>query len=91
VKVRALAEQVPGLVIDLRDRTVWTDDDEGLEFLEVQTPKVSILVGIIPEAQEAVCVLGDRSQPTLLIEAALSQTVRTYAARLHPSRRKVSA
>jgi hypothetical protein len=91
VKVRALAEQVPGLVIDLRDRTVWTDDDEGLEFLEIQTPKVSILVGIVPEAQEGVCVLGDRSQPAVLIEAALSQTVRNYVARLHPSRRKVSA
>jgi hypothetical protein len=91
VKVRALAEQVPGLVIDLRDRTVWTDDDEGLEFLEIQTPKVSILIGIVPEAQEGVCVLGDRSQPTVLLEAALSQTVRNYAARLHPSRRKVSA
>ncbi len=91
VKVRALAEQVPAIVIDLRDRTVWTDDDEGLEFLEIQTPKVSILVGIIPEAQEAVCVLADRSQPTALIEAALSQSVRNYTGRLHPSRRKVSA
>lgn len=91
VKVRALAEQVPALVIDLKDRTVWTDDDEGLEFLEIQTPKVSILVGIIAEAQEGFCVLADRSQPTALIQATLGQSVRNYAARLHPTRRKVTA
>lgn len=91
VKVRALAEQVPALVIDLRERTVWTDDDEGMEFLEIQTPKVSIFVGIVPEAQEGFCVLSDRSQPSVLLEAALLQAVRGYSARLHPSRRKVTA
>jgi hypothetical protein len=91
VKVRALAEQVPALVIDLRERTVWTVDDEGMEFLEIQTPKVAIFVAIVPDAQEGFCVLSDRSQPSALLEAALGQAVRNYNARLHPSRRKVTA
>ena len=91
VKVRALAEQVPAIVIDLRERTVFTDDDEGMEFLEIQTPKLAIFVAIVPEAQEALCVLSDRSQPSVLLESAIGQAVRSYSSRLHPSRRRVTA
>jgi hypothetical protein len=48
-------------------------------------------VAIVPEAQEAIAVLAERSQPTALIGAALSRAVRGYSARLHPARGAVSA
>jgi hypothetical protein len=89
VRVGPLAEKVPELTRDLRARTQGPSDDEGLEFLELATQKVSVLVAVVPEALEAIAILADRSQPTSLIGAALAQAVATYAARLHPSRRKV--
>jgi hypothetical protein len=43
---------------------------------------------LVSEAQEAIAVVADRSQPTALIGAALSQAANGYIARLHPARRK---
>jgi hypothetical protein len=63
--------------------------EEPLEFLELVTGSLSILVGVVSEAEEAIAVLADRSQPASLIRPALTQAVRTYAAHLHPSRSKV--
>jgi hypothetical protein len=65
------------------------ETEEPLEFLELVTGSLSILVGVVPGAEEAIAVLADRSQPTSLIRPALTQAVRTYAAHLHPSRSKV--
>jgi hypothetical protein len=65
------------------------DESDPLDFIELSTGKLSILVTIVAEAQEAIAVVADRSQPTALIAAALIRAVHGYAVRLHPARRKV--
>ena len=89
IRVSAFAEQVPGLSLYLRNLLRVDEAEEPLEFLELVTGSLSILVGVVSEAEEAIAVLADRSQPTSLIRPALTQAVRTYAAQLHPSRSKV--
>lgn len=85
IRVGLLAEKVPALTIHLRD-LVATEDADQLDIIELSTERVATLVAIVPEAQEAIAVLADKSQPTALIGAALSRSVRAYAARLHPAR-----
>lgn len=85
IRVGLLAEKVPSLTMYLRD-LVATEDEDTIELVELSTERVSTLVAIVPEAQEAIAVLADKSQPTTLIGAALSRSVRSYAARLHPAR-----
>ena len=85
IRVGLLAEKVPSITIYLRD-LVATEDEDQVELIELSTERISTLVAIVPEAQEAIAVLADKSQPTTLIGAALSRSVRSYAARLHPSR-----
>jgi hypothetical protein len=89
IRVSSLAEQVPGLSLYLRSLMRVDETEEPLEFLELVTGSLSILVGVVPEAEEAIAVLADRSQPTSLIRPALTQAVRNYSAQLHPSRSKV--
>jgi hypothetical protein len=88
VHVGPLAELVPDLTISLRDRMADADESDPLDFMELSTEKLSILVTIVGEVQEAIAVIADRSQPTALIGAALSQVMQGYTARLHPARRK---
>jgi len=88
VHVGPLAELVPDLTISLRERMGDADDSDPLDFIELSTEKLSILVTIVAEAQEAIAVVADRSQPTALIGAALSQAVHAYTVRLHPARRQ---
>ena len=88
VHVGPLAELVPDLAISLRDQMAAADESDPLDFIELSTEKLSILVTMVAEAQEAIAVVADRSQPTALIGAALSQAVHGYTARLHPARRK---
>ena len=85
IRVGLLAEKVPALTGYLRD-LVATEDEDQVELIELSTEKVSTLVAIVPEAQEAIAMLADKSQPTALVGAALSRSVRSYASRLHPAR-----
>jgi hypothetical protein len=89
IRVSPLAEQVPGLSLYLRNLMRVDETEEPLEVLELVTGSLSILVGVVPGAEEAIAVLADRSQPTSLIRPALTQAVRNYSAQLHPSRSKV--
>jgi len=90
LRVGLLAEKVPALTMYVSD-LVATEDQDQVELLELSTERVAALVAIVPEAQEAIAVLAERSQPTALIGAALSRAVRGYAARLHPARGAISA
>ena len=90
IRVGLLAEKVPSLTMYLWD-LVATEDEDQVELIELSTERVATLVAIVPEAQEAIAVLADKAQPTALIGAALSRSVRAYAARLHPARGAVSS
>jgi hypothetical protein len=59
-----------------------TSERETLEFLELSTERVTVLVSIVGEAQEGLALLADRSQPVALLTAALVRATRNYAARL---------
>jgi hypothetical protein len=85
IRIGLLAEKVPSVTMFLRD-LVATEDDDQVELIELSTERIATLVAIVPEAQEAIALLADKSQPTALIGAALARSVRSYAARLHPSR-----
>jgi hypothetical protein len=85
IRVGLLAEKVPSLTLFLRN-LVMTEDEDEVELIEFSTERVATLIAIVPEALEGIAVLADKSQPTALIAAALSRSVRGYAARLHPSR-----
>jgi hypothetical protein len=88
VHVGPLAELVPVLTISLRDRMADADESDPLDFIELSTEKLSILVTMVNDAQEAIAVIADRSQPTALIGAVLSQAVHAYSVRLNPVRRQ---
>jgi len=90
IRVGLLAEKVPSVTLYLRD-LVSTEDDDEVELIEVATSRVTMLIAIVPEAQEAIALLADKAQPTALIAAALSRCVRAYASRLHPARGAVSS
>lgn len=90
IRVGLLAEKVPALTMYVRDLVAAQDEDQ-VEILELTTERVATLVAIVPEAQEAIAVLADKSQPTALIGAALSRSVLAYAARLHPARGAVGS
>ena len=85
IRVGLLAEKVPSVTMYLRE-LVSTEDDDNVELIELSTERLSTLVAVVPEAQEAIAVLADKSQPTALIGAALGRAVRSYASRLHPAR-----
>jgi hypothetical protein len=89
IRVGLLAEKVPSLMIYLRE-LVATEDEDRIELIELGTERLSTLIAVVPEAMEAIAVLADKSQPTALIGAALSRSVRSYASRLHPARGTVA-
>jgi hypothetical protein len=91
LNVSPLAEQVPALTLYLRAQIEGLDEGDALEFLELSTERISTLVTLVAEAQEAIALLADRSQPTALMTAALARAARTYAARLRPLRRRTPA
>lgn len=90
IRVGLLAEKVPSLALYIRDLVAAAEAEEQVELIELSTGRVATLIAIVPEAQEAIAVLADKAQPTALVEAALSRSVRSYAARLHPARGAVS-
>jgi hypothetical protein len=85
--VAGLAEMLPGLLRQVRGQVEGPEGGDDLEFLEVSTERVSILVTVVSETQEALALLADRSQPTALVTAALLRVARSYAERVVPSRR----
>jgi hypothetical protein len=89
LRVGLLAEKVPSLTTYVRD-LVAAEDEDQVELIELSTTRVTVLVAIVPEAQEAIAVLADKAQPIALIGAILSRLVLSYAARLHPARGAVA-
>jgi hypothetical protein len=85
LRVGLLAEKVPNLTLFLRD-LVATEDEDQVELIEVSTERLAVMVGIVPEAQEAIALLCEKSQPTALLGANLARAIRGYAARLAPIR-----
>ena len=85
LRVGLLAEKVPALTRYLRDLVTLEENDE-VELIELTTGNVAVLVAIVPEAQEGLAILAEKAQPTALLAAALSRSVRSYASRLHPAR-----
>ncbi|MGE0453519.1 MAG: hypothetical protein AB7O37_13680 [Vicinamibacteria bacterium] len=85
LRVALLAEKVPRLTMYLRD-LVAIGQEGDVELFELSTSRTAILVTIVPEAQEAIAMLADKSQPTALIASALSRVARAYAGNLHPAR-----
>ena len=85
LRVGLLAEKVPNLTLFLRD-LVATEEEDSVELIEVSTERMVVMVGIVPEAQEAIALLCEKSQPTALLGANLARAIRGYAARLAPIR-----
>jgi hypothetical protein len=85
--VAGLAEMLPGLLREVRVQVEGPEGTENLEFVEVSTERVSILVTVASETQEALALLADRSQPVALVTATLLRVARAYAERVVPSRR----
>ncbi len=81
VKIGMLAEKVPAMALYLRD-LVATDDDDRMEEVEIGASRVTVVVAVVEETQEAVALFADKSQPTSLISGAVQRAIRAYAARL---------
>jgi hypothetical protein len=85
--VAGLAEMLPGLLREVRGQVEGSEGAESLDFVEISTERVSILVTVVSETQEALALLADRSQPVALVTAALLRVARGYAERVAPPRR----
>ncbi len=86
LNVSPLAELVPELTRHVRSQLEAGEGADAVEFLEISTERVTVLVGIVAEAQEGLALLADRSQPVALLTAALVRATRDYAARLPGTR-----
>ncbi len=80
-----LADKVPSFTLFLRD-LVAAEDEDQIELIEVSTERMAVMVGIVPEAQEGIALMCEKSQPTALLGANLARAIRGYAARLAPIR-----
>jgi hypothetical protein len=85
LKVGLLADKVPNFTLFLRD-LVAAEDEDQVELIEVSTERMAVMVGIVPEAQEGIALMCEKSQPTALLGANLARAIRGYAARLAPIR-----
>jgi len=81
VKVGLMAERVPAMTLYLRD-LVASEDGDQMSQVEIGTDRLTVLVEIVDETQEGVALFADKSQPTALLSAALTRSVRAYAGRL---------
>jgi hypothetical protein len=81
VKVGLMAERVPAMTLYLRD-LVATEDGDRIEVVEITTERMLVLVAIVDETQEAIALFADKSQPTALLAAALTRSVRAYVGRV---------
>lgn len=86
LNVSPLAELLPTLTLHVRSQVEEGDDPDVLEFLELSTERVIVLVAIVTEAQEGIALLADHSQPATLLAAALARVARDYAVRLPGTR-----
>ena len=84
IAVSLLAARLPNLAMYLAE--VANAEQDEVEMIEMSTSRASILVAMVPGAQEAVAVIAGKAQPAVLIRAALTRAVRGYATRLHPTR-----
>jgi hypothetical protein len=85
----SLIQRIPSVTTFLRNQTRGPGDEDGLDYIELSTPRASILVALIPEMLEAIAVAVDRSEPIPLVASALSQAAADYAARLRLVRQRV--
>jgi hypothetical protein len=85
-----VAEKLPAITQQLR-KTLAASEDGQLEMIELATGRVAALVAIVPDVQEAIAVVADKSMPSALTGAALSRCCRSYPERLRPSRKAVGA
>jgi hypothetical protein len=84
-RVALIADKLPSLTNYVRE-FVAAEGEDQVEVVELQTGRLSAMVAIVTEAQEAIAVIADKAQPTALVGAILARTARGYAARLHPAR-----
>lgn len=85
VKVDVVAERVPAMTLYLRD-LLAADAGDQVEQVEIASGRLSVLVAVVAETQEAVALFVDKSQPAALVSAALTREVRLYAAHAHATR-----
>jgi hypothetical protein len=85
LKVGLLADKLPSFVLFLRD-LVSAQDKDQMESVDLSTLRVQCVVAVVPETQEGVGVLADKSQPTALIASALGRCIRTYVQQARPQR-----
>lgn len=71
-KVPALAQHLRGLVASARE--------DDLEVVELTSRQFLTVIAAIPEIQEVLAVVADRSQPTAHIAAIVGRVARTYGA-----------
>lgn len=83
VKVSVMAERMPAMTSYIRD-LVASEDGDTMDVVEISTERMAVLVALVDETQEAIALFADKSQPTALLSAALTRSVRAYAARLAP-------
>lgn len=85
----SLVQRIPPVTTFLRNQTWGLGDEDRLDYIELSTPRASVLVAIIPEALEAIAVVVDRSEPVAPAASALRQAAAEYASRLRPLRQRV--
>ena len=86
VDVKAAAEALPVVALLARDRLTIAEESETMEFLAVETNRLSFLVHVVAEAQEAIGVVADRALPTAQAQVVLARVGRAHADRLRPLR-----
>ncbi len=89
LRVALLAEKLPSFVLFLRD-LVAAQDSDRMDTVDLSTQAVVCVVEVVPETQEGVGVIAEKSQPTALIASILERFIRRYAARSRPARSAAS-
>lgn len=87
VDVTAVAEALPVVALLARDRLTSIEESDAVEFVAVETNRMSFLVHVLAEAQEAIAVVADRALPTAQAQVVLARVGRAHADRIRPLRR----
>lgn len=85
----SLVQRIPPVTTFLRNQTWGLGAEDRLDYIELSTPRVSVLVVIIPEVLEAIAVVVDPKDPVPLAASALRQAAAEYASLLRPLRQRV--
>lgn len=89
LKAALFTEKIAPLTLHIRERLAVEERDD-VEVIEVSTHHVATVVAIVPDALEAIAVMADKAQPSVMLAGALTRAAASYGRRLRALRQSLA-